>query len=139
MQMVQKLLREAEQAGQDEEVQPETDDEEWTGIPDTVPEELPVDMEEEYIDEDRYTTVTVETVTLDRDGLHKIVGAMVTGGEEEQVDASDQHKKSSSGRESKAQKDRSADRPKKKKKFRYETKVERRISERKQRMKGART
>lgn len=82
-----------------------------------------LDHEEEYIDEDRYTTVTVESVMVSRDGLGKhetkeaqVDGEKTTGDEE------------SAGKETKPM------RPKKqrKKKFRYETKLERKETDKKQ-------
>ena len=60
--------------------------EEWNGIPDSVPisEITPmngatptkatapdIDYQDEYIDEDKYTTVTVEAVEVSREGLQK--------------------------------------------------------------------
>lgn len=44
--------------------------EEWAGIAD--PEPVPVDHEAEYIDEDKYTTVTVETLDVSREALFKV-------------------------------------------------------------------
>ncbi|KFY89154.1 hypothetical protein V498_06505, partial [Pseudogymnoascus sp. VKM F-4517 (FW-2822)] len=45
------------------------EDGEWDGIKEEAPAE-PIDHEEEYIDEDRFTTVTVEEVGVTKDGLH---------------------------------------------------------------------
>ncbi|OAA77425.1 protein required for cell viability Rrp17 [Akanthomyces lecanii RCEF 1005] len=101
--------------------------EEWDGFPDQ-PELDIVDHEEEYIDEDRYTTVTVESVSVSRDGLSKPElpsendeskpeGEEEVGGQEENED-----KKSN----------RRAPKPKKKQ-FRYESKTERDFENRKQR------
>lgn len=42
----------------------------WEGIPEAVPQSI--DHEEEYIDEDKYTTVTVEEVDISRDGIKKL-------------------------------------------------------------------
>lgn len=94
-----------------------------------MPEAPPIDLEEEYIDEDKYTTVTVEAVNVDRDGLHK---------PEVRKDPEDE---GSDGDEGGAQQDQEKDDggkrkypPKqKKKKFRYENKFERNIEARKQR------
>lgn len=47
----------------------ENDTEEWLGLDDTVAERI--DHEAEYIDEDKYTTVTVEEVDISRDGITK--------------------------------------------------------------------
>ncbi|KKZ65803.1 hypothetical protein EMCG_01188 [[Emmonsia] crescens] len=52
----------------DEEAQENNNmDEEWEGIP----EPPPVDYEAEYIDEDKYTTVTVEELDTSREGLRR--------------------------------------------------------------------
>ncbi|KAK4137696.1 hypothetical protein BT67DRAFT_396429, partial [Trichocladium antarcticum] len=68
---INKILRQAESAGTEEQNQDGSGDE-WQGLADAdVQEAPPIDMEEEYIDEDKYTTVTVEAVNVDRDGLHK--------------------------------------------------------------------
>lgn len=41
--------------------------EQWDGIT----EDPPVDHEDEYVDDDRFTTVTVEAVDVSKDGMHK--------------------------------------------------------------------
>ncbi|GFP55155.1 ribosomal RNA-processing protein 17 [Trichoderma asperellum] len=72
---VNKLLRESgaieddatEQQSQSDE---EANEGEWDGFPDRPNLDI-VDHEEEYIDEDRYTTVTVESVSISRDGLER--------------------------------------------------------------------
>ncbi|KAF4585453.1 nucleolar protein 12 [Ophiocordyceps camponoti-floridani] len=56
---------------------------EWDGFPDKPNLDI-VDHEEEYIDEDRFTTVTVETVTISRDGLDKAQVSLENGDEEEE-------------------------------------------------------
>ncbi|KOS17890.1 Ribosomal RNA-processing protein 17 [Escovopsis weberi] len=78
---VNKLLQESgavapEDDGEDE----ETAEEEWGGFPDQPDTDI-VDQEDEYIDEDRYTTVTVESVSVSRDGLEK--PELKTGEDEE--------------------------------------------------------
>ena len=47
----------------------EGEDGAWNGIEDAPVE--PIDHEAEYIDEDKYTTVTVEEVDISRDGISK--------------------------------------------------------------------
>jgi ribosomal RNA-processing protein 17 len=91
--------------------------------------QAPIDREEEYIDEDKYTTVTVEAVNVDRDGLHKPVlekpedeGSGQEDGAEKEQEADESSK-------------RKWDPKKKKKKFRYENKFERTVEARKQRAK----
>lgn len=110
------MLRESEAAGAFVE---ESDDEEWGGFEDTPPEPEIVDHEDEYIDEDRYTTVKVESVSVTRDGL-----------ERPKVESSDDEEKKEPEAEDKEEKKKKPKAPKKKK-FRYESKVERQLSQRK--------
>lgn len=101
--------------------------EEWDGFPDQPVLDV-VDHEEEYIDEDRYTTVTVESVSVSRDGLSKPEMPSENDeskpeGEEEVAGQDEDDDKKSNRRVSKA----------KKKQFRYESKTERDFENRKQR------
>lgn len=106
--------------------------EEWDGIPDQ-PDLQIIDQEEEYIDEDRYTTVTVETVAVSKDGLFK---PQVLDAEEEEEERT---KKEAQEAAKKAAADaiRNRNDKKKKKKFRYESKIERQLTERKFKAKKA--
>ena len=126
VQAINKILREAEHAGTADQNQSGSDDE-WGGLSDTEVPEAPMDLEEEYIDEDKYTTVTVEAVSVDRDGLHK----------PQLEQSSDEEQEEEDGAEKEGDKNAEAKRPKhptkKKKKFRYENKFERAIEARKQR------
>lgn len=99
----------------------DSDDESWGGIDDGIEVE-PVDHEEEYIDEDRYTTVTVEAVDVTKHGLHRI------------ADDDDEPKEEVKVKPVEKEKDGKKKWPKKekKKKFRYETKAERKITRGKQ-------
>jgi ribosomal RNA-processing protein 17 len=109
---------------------------EWTGI-EEVP---PVDHEAEYIDEEKYTTVKVEALDLSREGLQKVEREGRRQDEEypaaeteERVAETDQ--KDTKSRKRSWTKDKPKDRsdkPKKKKKFRYETKAERKFTRMKQ-------
>lgn len=121
------------------------DDDEWGGIEDAAPA-VPafVDHEEEYVDEDKYTTVTVEAVDIDRDGMHALSGrhtsdseaASEDGGEADADEKTTKttkttktaknngHGQADDGTERKREKER----PTKKKKFRYESKIERALS-----------
>lgn len=85
-------------------------------------EEVPalVDHEEEYIDEDKYTVVTVEAVDISKDGLQRVAD------EEEEVE----REIKPVVKEEKAKKVW----PKKprKQKFRYESKAERKVTRGKQ-------
>lgn len=124
VQAVNRLLQESVAAGAVE--QESDEDGEWDGFPDQ-PELDIVDHEEEYIDEDRYTTVTVESVSVTRDGLHKPQVDDRDNEEDGKVEEPKDDKKAKSRREPK----------KKKKKFRYETKFERQLTDKKQRIKKA--
>jgi len=115
------------------------DAEGWEGIA----EEAPVDHKDEYVDDDRFTTITIEAVNVTKDGLHK---AHQGEDDEEEVDAAEvdaprrkRHetltrpgtapgsiKRSSDVEPSKGVK-------KKKQKFRYESKAERKVTRFKER------
>ncbi|GAD94064.1 hypothetical protein CIMG_07562 [Paecilomyces variotii No. 5] len=121
--------------GSDSQSEEESDsnDEEWEGF-----EEPPaVDYEAEYIDEDKYTTVTVEEMDASKEGLYKA--------EKDESDESSSRKgdtvqptpKSNSA--TKKAKKAGDDKPKKKKKkFRYESKEERKLARTKQKMSNKR-
>ncbi len=136
VQNVNKMLREAQHAGTEINAEDGSDGE-WGGIPDgEIAEEPPLDREEEYIDEDRYTTVTIAAVNIDRDGIHK-----PGEGDEEEGDGDDdsREKQATAGTDGKQLGQSRKDQPKiRKKKFRYETKHERRLTERKQKAKKSR-
>ncbi|KAH7318757.1 nucleolar protein 12-domain-containing protein [Stachybotrys elegans] len=130
VQNVNKMLREAGAAVPDleEESSEEEEAEEWAGFPDR-PELEIIDHEEEYIDEDRYTTVTVESVSVSRDGLSK---PEVPG------ENSDSEEKAVAATE--AKEDSKPTRPKKKKKkFRYESRIERQLSNVRQKAKNSKS
>jgi ribosomal RNA-processing protein 17 len=128
-----KLLQEEDKSEKGDSTSEEESDEEWEGI-----EEPPaVDYEAEYIDEDKYTTVTVEEMDSSREGLRK----SITGEdpeEESKAKAAEAAKKAEE--EAKLVKKRKAttDKPKKKKKqFRYESKQDRKLAAAKQRLSKA--
>jgi ribosomal RNA-processing protein 17 len=105
----------------------ENENEEWAGFEDPAP----VDYEEEYIDEDKYTTVTVEEMGLSRDALHRME-------ENDAPSADDDKAKENAKDDTEAKAARKQNTPKKKKKkFRYESKVERKATAKKERT-GAR-
>lgn len=94
-----------------------------------------MDHEEEYIDEDLYTTVKVEAVSVDRDGLHNKAELEAADGEEDE----DRLKQLKQGAGAEAAKKGKRDEPKrKKKKFRYESKLQRSLTNRKNKAKKAR-
>ncbi|PSS02392.1 nucleolar protein 12-domain-containing protein [Coniella lustricola] len=137
---IEDMLKKSQVAGlgSDEEAGSGSDEEEWTGIEDaapsapTAPTLEPVDHEEEYIDEDIYTTVKVEAVSIDRDGLHNKAELEAEDGDDGDEAAS---KKSRSAEEDK--KKAKKEYPKKKKKFRYESKFDRQKTNRKNKAKKA--
>jgi len=128
---VNELLREAQRAGGDAAEGGEgSDEDEWNGFEDDSPPE-PIDHEAEYVDEDRYTTVTVEAVSVDREGLHRPEDSSDDGSTEGGDDSKDHSNDGpSSGTRSQPKK--------KKKKFRYESKMERQVTAAKQRSKKRR-
>lgn len=93
-----------------------------------------MDHEEEFIDDDRYTTVTVEAVDVSKDGLHKIIQEGETGGEESESNLVDRPVPKT-GQDAKRvwTKERPGGPKKKKKKFRYESKADRKITRHKER------
>lgn len=130
---VNRLLKEARKAGTDgvDEESSDDDPDAFGGFPDEPIQ--PVDLEEEYIDEDKYTNVTVEAVSIDRDGMHKPDATPLSSDEDEE----DEEKKNKTYDEPKKAK-KEWPKKTKKKKFTYETKLERSISERKRKAKSAR-
>jgi ribosomal RNA-processing protein 17 len=102
----------------------EDDEGAWNGFED---EKAPVevlDHEEEYVDEDRYTTVTVEAVDVSKEGLQKVVDEDDSDAEAPTlVEAKDD--KADDGKKKWPKKPR-------KKKLRYESKVERKLTRAKQ-------
>ena len=129
---INKILRQAESAGTAEQNKDDSDNE-WQGLADAeVHEAPPIDLEEEYIDEDKYTTVTVEAVSVDRDGLHK-PKIHQSDNEDSEVD----QKEAGTQDQEQDKKGRAKHPTKKKKKFRYESKSERKITVQKERAKRA--
>ncbi|KAL7797439.1 nucleolar protein 12 domain-containing protein [Trichoderma ceciliae] len=128
---VNRLLRESgaiEEAATEQQSQSEgeTNEGEWAGFPDRPNLDI-VDHEEEYIDEDRYTTVTVESVSISRDGLERPEKPQekVEEDQDGETDKVDQDKPTGPVW------------PKKKKqKFRYESKTERQLAGKRQKAKS---
>ncbi|KAJ8104548.1 hypothetical protein OPT61_g10698 [Boeremia exigua] len=117
-----------EESSSDSDTDPETGEPTFAGFDD------PINHEDEYIDEDKYTTVTVETVGINRGGFSR------PGEEEAEVRAEREAREEREKEEKKKRvwtKERPrSERPKKKKvKFRYETKAERKVERMKQGMK----
>ncbi|PHH53181.1 Ribosomal RNA-processing protein 17 [Ceratocystis fimbriata CBS 114723] len=111
-------------------------DQEWNGIaesdqandeddansttPKLAPGDEVVDIEEEYIDEDKFTTVKVESVMVTRDGLHKPGAEEAEAAEKRAraIAAAEEAKKNEKPKKQWPKKDKKA-------KFRYENKVDR--------------
>lgn len=113
--------------------QNESDDEdrEWGGF-----EEPPaVDYEAEYVDEDKYTTVTVEEMDPSREGLLKSAKTESDEDEDEDKRTKKEEADHDSTAPTKKRKTKPTDKPKKKtKKFRYESKEDRKLNLLKQRL-----
>ena len=134
MEAVKLALREADGSIDDwKSEDSSTVEDEWDGIVE-MPE---VDHEDEYVDEDRHTTVTVEAVDVTKDGLHKVAVEREDGDESDGVREDqninthgevgpDGHKKPNEKRV--WTKERPGGPKKKKKKFRYESKAERKVT-----------
>lgn len=115
---------------------------EWRGFADPIG----VDHEDEFSDEDRHTTVTVEAVEVTRQGLEKIhADSENSDSEEAQGESNQTAQESSSNGTPKAQavttggtkrvwtKENPNKGKKKRKKFKYESKVERKATRVKER------
>ncbi|KAI1805511.1 nucleolar protein 12-domain-containing protein [Daldinia bambusicola] len=127
VQNVNAILKQAQEAGYVGGEEDASDDEadEWGGFKDT-PAPEPVDHEEEYIDEERYTTVTVESVSVSKDGLSS-TKPEEDSSEEDQETAKPDSRNAPPGTKEKARPPK-----KKKQKFRYESKAERQLNQRRQ-------
>ena len=110
---------------------------EWNGII----EQESVDHENEYVDEDRFTTVTVEAVNVEKDGLHRAkeegeddsdgtdAGRLENGPSEESL----RQGRPNSGKPKRIWTKELPKGSKKKKKFHYESKAERKATRYKER------
>lgn len=117
----------------DEAADEEGEDEEWTGFE----EPVEINREEEYIDEDKYTTITVETVDISKSGFSKPEEAGSEEDSEGGREAAVGSKLQASNKQVWTKEKPSKDRPKKKKKkFRYESKADRKVTRLKERSKN---
>ena len=110
--------------------------------PSSANENTPADCEAEYLDEDLYTTVTVEAVDVSRDGLQKTYDDDNEPGDEEaSVKRSSKddstHDDGISKPQRKERKSIPSGTKKKKKKFRYESKAERKFTRSKEKLKNS--
>lgn len=94
----------------------------WGGIEDEVEPDI-MDHKEEYVDEDRYTTVTVEAVEVSKEGLKRIT---------DDVDSEPTDDTELKPVEDELRRMKSWPKKERKKKFRYEGKAERKITRSKQ-------
>ena len=123
------LKRMKEDAGDLGAMEGETEEEDWEGI-----EEPPaVDYEAEYVDEDKYTTVTVEEMDASREGLLKAARGEDSENEEEKKHPVESTEDETKTKKRKPRNAASQAARKKKRNFRYETKVERKQTMLKQR------
>ncbi|KAI4278325.1 MAG: hypothetical protein LQ337_001094 [Flavoplaca oasis] len=105
-----------------------------------IDEPVAVDHEDDYLDEDKHTVVTVEAVDVSHEGLEK----RQEGSDEEDDDPTESKGPSgklSSGHAEAGRKDHRVNQnlkkqPKKKQKFRYESKAERKVTRMKERSGG---
>ncbi|KAJ2904829.1 hypothetical protein MKZ38_007021 [Zalerion maritima] len=125
---VNALLKDHQDAGR---IEPEstsaaenTDGEEWEGFADQAE---PDDHQEEYIDQDKYTTVTVESVSVSRGGLQIQ--------EDEQVEENRRRENEAEMQDDLAEQKKPKEK-KKKKKFTYQSKFDRQLEERKRKAKN---
>lgn len=134
------MLRKADEGFSDSgDEEPAGLSEKWNGIQ----EEPAIDHETEYIDDDRFTTVTVEAVDVTRDGLHKAIGEAADDEELPSVERSSETPAGQAGPQKGGQRlkrvwtKETLKGPKKKKKvFRYESKAERKVTRYKERSGG---
>ncbi|KAL4908137.1 nucleolar protein 12-domain-containing protein [Aspergillus multicolor] len=123
-----KRLRQANESGDEAgSTSSEAEEDEWDGF-----EEPPaVDYEAEYIDEDKYTTVTVEEMDPSKEGL---LQPDDDSSDERPKERSELSEDAKSTEKPKAKKQQDNKLKKKKKKFRYESKDERKVTRMKERM-----
>ena len=134
------MIKEANGASDPSEEEYEDQEEPWDGIKED--HDPLVDHEDEYMDEDRFTTVTVEAVDVSKHGLEKAIPdedgeSMVSDtqkshAEYQQATVSQGRKGSEDGKRVWTKKPPNGAR-KRKKKFRYETKAERKATRYKER------
>ncbi|CAI7662509.1 hypothetical protein N7527_010847 [Penicillium freii] len=123
------LKRMKEDAGDIGGMEGEEEEEDWEGI-----EEPPaVDYEAEYVDEDKYTTVTVEEMDASREGLLNAAKGEESENEEEKKYPAESTEADTKAKKRKPRSAASEAARKKKRNFRYETKVERKQTMLKQR------
>ncbi|KAI9818204.1 MAG: hypothetical protein M1827_000829 [Pycnora praestabilis] len=137
---VNAMLREANDESTDTEGEgDERDmvDQNWNGFEDVAK----INHEDEYIDEDKFTTVTVEAIDISKNGLQKASEDPTSGEEEDEHEVEggkiSRDEKVSAEQKRNGKRIWTKEKPekprKKKKKFRYETKAERKVTRFKER------
>lgn len=112
----------------------------WDGLEDAEPP--PIDHEAEYIDEDKYTTVTVEVIDPSRDGLARLAQDIdadsLEGEEQAKSDPKEANKKTARVKTAAEKERQLRNKLKKRKKrdFKYESKVDRKVSRMKEKSKS---
>ena len=138
--VVNSMIREADVALDSGEEEYKGEEKSWDGIVDN--HASLVNQEDEYTDDERFTTVTVEAVDVSKDGLQKAVqdeenrseasGSERSDGESQRTSA--MHRKTGSEKGKRTwSKEPSSSSKKRKKKFRYENKAERKATRYKER------
>lgn len=135
------MIRKADVDSDPSEQEGEGEEEPWDGIKDT--RDPPVDHEDEYMDEDRFTTITVEAVDVSKDGLQKAFNDEQRESEASGSDRSEGDTRRAAGLQGRTgsgkgkriwTKEPPTGPKKKKKKFRYENKAERKATRYKERL-----
>lgn len=125
----------AQDAGSDEDVS-EVEDSEWNGL--EAQKHEPVDHEDEYIDEDKFTTVTVEEVNINRDGIARLRGSdedEAEPGESAPSDTVSAEPNKPKQLQGKKVNERDKKAKKRKRNFRYESPADRKLNRAKERAK----
>ncbi|KAF6227419.1 hypothetical protein HO133_008863 [Letharia lupina] len=141
VQAVNSMIREADGVASDSsEEGVEGEGELWDGIKDN--HDPLVDHEDEYMDDDRFTTVTVEAVDVSKDGLQKAIQDAENEGEASGTDRPDGKPQGTTALQGRTgsekgkrvwTKEAPSGPRKRKKKFRYENKAERKATRYKER------
>lgn len=135
------MIREAAVALDSSDEEDEGGEKSWDGIQDN--HDHLVDHEDGYMDEDRFTTVTVEAVEVSKDGLQTAAQNEANEGERSEIKTSDEQLQRTAAlhREIGSEKGKrvwTKEAPrvprKRKKKFRYENKTERKATRYKERL-----
>jgi ribosomal RNA-processing protein 17 len=144
---VNAMLRPAERGSEDE-----VEEDGWEGLEGDGGEEKgpveEIDHEAEYVDEEKYTTVTVEAMDVSKTGLIKATTTSTNNAEDDAEDDDDSTKKTQAAEKAPMKKNRkwTKDRPKdpdkkkklkKKRNFKYENKAERKDARSKQKARNS--